>query len=93
MEISKEGRTAVDAINAAKFENSNSKSNGSLMRCMPHAIFLANMVKAKKYQEIYDLVSIEASFVHSHKLVHETIFVYIVSLAHLLNNPNAPNRG
>ena len=91
--VSYDGRTAEDAINAARYKNPNTKSNGSLMRCMPHAIFLANMAKAEKYQEVYDLVSIEANFVHGHKLVHEAIFVYIVSLAHLLNNPDAADRG
>ena len=38
-------------------------------------------------------MSIEANFVHAHKIVHEAIFVYIVSLAHLINNPTAADRG
>lgn len=38
-------------------------------------------------------MSIEANFVHTHKIVHEAIFVYTVSLAHLLNNPTAADRG
>ena len=60
---------------------------------MPHAVFLANLAKAEKYKEIYDLVAIEANFVHAHKIVHEAIFVYIVSLAYLLNNPNLKDKG
>lgn len=63
------------------------------MRCMPHSIFVANAAKAEKYKEIFELVSIEASFVHSNSIVHEAIFVYTVSLAHLLNNPTAADRG
>ena len=30
---------------------------------------------------------------HAHPIVHDACFVYIVSLAHLLNNPTDPNRG
>jgi ADP-ribosylglycohydrolase len=91
--ISYMGRTAADAIMAARMRNAGTKSNGSLMRCMPHAIFCANAAKAEKYQEIKDIVSIEANFVHGHGIVHEACFVYIVSLAHLLNNPTDANRG
>ena len=91
--LSYDGRTAEDSINAARMRNAVTKSNGSLMRCMPHSVFCANAAKAEKYQEIKDLVGIEASFVHPHPIVHEAILVYTVAIAHLLNNPNNPNRG
>lgn len=90
--VSYMNKTAEDAILAARMRNPNTKSNGSLMRCMPHAVFLANAAKAEKYQEVYELVSIEANFVHAHKIVHEACFVYIVAVTHLLNNPDAPDR-
>ena len=45
-----------------------------------------------KYPELKRLVAGEASFVHANPIVHEAIFVYIVSTAHLLNNPSDPNR-
>jgi len=63
------------------------------MKCMPHAIFLANMVKAEKYKEVYDLVAIESNLVHGQKMVYEANFVYIVALSHILNNPTASDRG
>ena len=62
------------------------------MRCMPHAIFGANLVKAGKFKELKELVTGEAKFVHYNKLVHESIFVYIAATAHLLNNMDDPNR-
>lgn len=91
--VSYPNATAVNAIMAARMRNAGTKSNGSLMRCMPHAVFCANAAKAKKYKEIKEIVSIEANFVHAHGIVHEACFVYIVSLAHLLNNPTDANRG
>lgn len=62
------------------------------MRCMPHAVFGAQMVKSEKYKEFKDLISIEASFVHANPIVHEANLVYLVSLATLLNNPGAADR-
>jgi hypothetical protein len=59
---------------------------------MPHAVFGANLVKAGKFRELKELISGEARFVHANKIVHEAIFVYIAALAHLLNNPDDPNR-
>ena len=81
------------AFHAANEKNPSSKSNGSLMRCMPHAIFLADLAKAEKYKEMYDLISMEVNITHGQKMVHEAIFVYIVALCHILNNPDAPDRG
>lgn len=63
------------------------------MRCMPHAIFAANLIKAEKFPEVKSLVEGEAQFVHANKIVHEAIFVYIVSMGYLLNNPDEPDRG
>ena len=62
------------------------------MRCMPHAVFGANLVKAGKFKELKELIRGEAKFVHANKIVHEAIFVYISAQAYLLNNPDDPNR-
>lgn len=86
------GSTAKDGIERARAFNVSSKSNGSLMRCMPHAIFGANLAKAEKYAELKSLVEGEAQFVHANKIVHEAIFVYIASMSYLLNNPDEPDR-
>lgn len=87
-----EGRTAKDAIEKARTFNSGTKSNGSLMRCMPHAIFAANLEKINKFTELKRLVAAEASFVHANAIVHEANFVYVTAIAHLLNNATDPNR-
>lgn len=63
------------------------------MRCMPHAIFAANLVQAGKYREVKELAVADAKFVHANKIVHEAILVYVVAMAHLLNNPDDANRG
>lgn len=47
--LSYANKTAEDAIERANTFNSQTKSNGSLMRSMPHAVFGANMVKAGKF--------------------------------------------
>ena len=39
------GGSAINAIERARTFNGNTKSNGSLMRCMPHAVFGAEMVR------------------------------------------------
>lgn len=62
------------------------------MRCMPHAVFNAGLESAKKYYELKRLITGESCFVHSNPIVHEAILVYVVSLAHLFNNPNDPQR-
>ena len=62
------------------------------MRSMPHAVWGASLVKALKYKEFKKLVASEAHFVHANPIVHEAIFVYSVSMSHLLNNPDDPNR-
>lgn len=90
--LSYANKTAEDAIERANTFNGQTKSNGSLMRSMPHAIFGANLVKAGKFKELKDLVTGEAKFVHANKIVHEAVFVYIASLAYLLNNPDDENR-
>jgi hypothetical protein len=59
---------------------------------MPHSIFGANLEKSGKFRELKNLVAGEARFVHANKIVHEAIFVYIAAMAHLLNNPDDPNR-
>jgi ADP-ribosylglycohydrolase len=83
---------AEQGIERARAMNGSTKSNGSMMRCMPHAIFGAELVKAEKYDQFKEIVSIEASFVHPNPIVHEGNFVYLASMAHLLNNPNSPTR-
>ena len=86
------GKTGQAAIERARTFNRSTKSNGSMMRCMPHALFGAQMVKSEKFQEFFDLISIEAQFVHANPIVHEANFVYLVALTHLLNNPDAGDR-
>lgn len=60
---------------------------------MPHAIFAANLVKNRKYSLLKELVVADSKFTHVRPVVHEAIFVYIVAMAYLLNNPDDPNRG
>lgn len=85
-------RTADDAMERANTFNAYSKSNDSIKRSMPHAIFGANLQKEGKLQELKDLVKGEVKFVHSNKIVHEVIFVYVAAIAYLLNNPDDVNR-
>lgn len=86
-------KTAEDSFERANTFNSFSKSNSSLMRCMPNAIFGANLVHYRKFKELKDLVVADAKFVHPNKIVHEAIFVYIAAMGYLLNNPHDPKRG
>lgn len=64
-----EGAKVESAIKNAINFNKKNKSNGSLLRCMPHAVFAANLEKHKKYIELKNLVVVESSFVHTNAIV------------------------
>merc|ERR1712086_544810 len=83
---------AKDAILAAKKHNGGSKSNGSLMRCTPLAVWGAQLVQTENFNQLKKACCADASFVHSHPIVHECCFLYCVSIGHLLNNPNSKTR-
>ena len=68
------------------------KSNGSLMRCTPLAIFGAKFEELKDYENMYTMASADVRFVHCNKVVIDSVFLYELAIAHLLNNPTGENR-
>ena len=69
------------AINASKFLNQESQSNGSLMRITPLAVWLS---KVTNPQEIKKVVVADVSMTHPNKLVHDCVFIYCMTIRFLL---------
>jgi len=61
------------------------------MRSTPIAVWASNLENLKNYELFKKVTVADARFVHAHKIVHETIFLYNISIAHLLNNPLTSN--
>jgi ADP-ribosyl-[dinitrogen reductase] hydrolase len=62
--------------------NEHSESNGSLMRCIPLAIFGIN----REPEQIMYIVSLESELTHPNKLVGEVTGLYCVIIAHILRH-------
>lgn len=73
--------SADDMFNNACQYNLNSESNGSLMRCVPIAIFML----FKPYNMILDVAEIESSLTHSSPIVHLTTGIYCCVLSHIVS--------
>lgn len=67
-----------------KVFNTNSESNGALMRCMPFGIF-AYIFKLDEKQ-LYNLIEIDVSFTHSKKCVVNIVYTYSMIVYYLLKN-------
>ena len=71
---------AEDMLNNANEYNTNSESNGSLMRCIPLAIFGINI----EPKQLMYLVSLESVLTHPNKLVGEITGLYCVIISYIL---------
>jgi ADP-ribosylglycohydrolase len=65
--------TVKVAFNAAKINNTNSQSNGSIMKCTPMAVFTSGITKES---DIINVINADTRMVHPCKLVQEAIVVY-----------------
>lgn len=90
--FTEKGRTIADVLRIAKSHNENSKSNGSLMKCTPLAVWAAELVKTENYAKLKELCAADCGWIHPNPIVHDTVFLYCVALGHLLSNPTDPNR-
>ena len=68
------------------------KSNGSLMRCTPLAIWGAKFEELKDYKGMYTMCGADVKFVHCNPVVIDSVFLYELAIAHLLNNPTSETR-
>lgn len=93
--------TTKDARLIALKLNKASRSNGSLMRCTPLAVFLAALVEQKgasveqqqqNYERMKQAVAADVQFTHANPVVTECIFLYQVAIGYLLNNPEEADR-
>jgi ADP-ribosyl-[dinitrogen reductase] hydrolase len=73
---------AEDMLNNAYEFNVYSESNGSLMRCIPLAIFGIN----REPEQVMHLVSLESELTHPNKLVGEISGLYCVIMSHILRH-------
>ena len=60
------------------------------MRLTPLSVWLSKLSDSK---EIFKAIKNESEFTHPNKFVHETNFIYTMSIRYLLNNPKDPERG
>lgn len=75
-----DAENAEDVINNVFECNSMSESNGSLMRCVPLAIFGIN----KTNEQIINMVEMESELSHCNKVVSEISSLYCISIAYIL---------
>jgi len=71
---------AEDLINNAFEYNQCSESNGTLMRCIPLAIFGIKRTN----EQLFEMVSSDCSLTHSNDVVEEITFVYCATIAEIL---------
>lgn len=71
---------AEDLINNAFNFNSESQSNGSLMRCIPLAVFGISRTD----EQIMSMALSDSSLTHSNEIVQEITGVYCVAIANIL---------
>lgn len=62
------------------------------MRCTPIAIFAAKFEETKDWAAFKTICGADVKFVHCNEVVIDTVFLYEVAIAHLLNNPTSETR-
>ncbi len=73
---------ASDVLSNAYEYNIDSESNGSLMRCIPLAVFGIN----KEDDIIMNIASLESELTHPNKIVGEITGLYCIIIAHILRS-------
>ncbi len=73
-----------DMIENAKVFNTNSESNGALMRCVPHAIF-AHILDLTDHS-VYNLVKTDVAFTHPKQTVVNVVYMYTIILLSIFQN-------
>ena len=83
-----EAKNAEDMVNNAYEYNEHSESNGSLMRCIPIAVFCVH----KSIETILEVASVDASLTHYSEAVHLVTGVYCCVISKILSQRlDAPN--
>lgn len=75
-----DSKNAEDMVNNAYEYNEDSESNGSLMRCIPIAVFCIG----KPYETILDVAESDASLTHYNPIVKLTTGIYCCIISKLL---------
>lgn len=60
-----------------------SRSNGSLMRCTPIAVWASSL---ESESEFYKAIEADVKFTHPNKLVIDSVYLYCTAIKYLLNN-------
>lgn len=80
----KNANNAEDMINNAYDYNKLSESNGTLMRCIPLAVFLIN----KPIETIFNIVEAETSLTHYSQVVSLVTTIYCFIISYILSKTN-----
>ena len=71
-----------DCVKSIQEQNSESQSNGSLMRTTPLSVYCHKLSD----DEIYRFTKMDVNLTHSHKIVVYATTCYNIAIAHLINN-------
>lgn len=80
---------ARDIYKVAEAVNNQSKSNGSLMKICPIAVWAAeilSVINEENTKLYHEIIIADAKIIHSEKLTQACIFVYSATIAYLINN-------
>lgn len=69
-------------------QTASNRSNGSLMRCTPMAVWAS----ALEPEDLKKAIVCDAEFTHPNKLVQDCVFLYASTIRDLINNPTHPMR-
>lgn len=91
---------AKDIYKVTQRVNTNSKSNGSLMKICPLAIWASEIVKGctdpvaefEQYKRYRDIIDDDVKIIHNEPLTRSCIFVYSLAISHMFNNNTDVNR-
>lgn len=86
---------ARDIYKVAEAVNKQSKSNGSLMKICPIAVWASEVIKypTKENTKLFnDIILADSRIIHSEELTGSCIFVYSATIAFLINNRDDPDK-
>ena len=75
-------QSVSEVVQRAKDKNSESLSNGALMRCTP-LVVMTSQLSDEKIKKILDA---DVELTHPHKLVQAYVFIYAKTIQYLLND-------
>jgi ADP-ribosylglycohydrolase len=87
---------ARDIYKVSQAVNMTSKSNGSLMKICPIAVWAAEILKdhtnKENWREYKRITAADSTIIHSEPLTTSAVFVYSAAIAYLINHHTEENK-